>query len=111
MGATEDCDCVPPGSLPRRIAGDYATAVQADRRGTSGQRGGAIGNPKVAKTELFIIARYGRGKAPSWLTTLVLAEKWHKTPEEILTMRGGLKWAARQAAWDEAQATARKMDK
>ena len=45
--------------------------------------------------------RFGRPGAPAWVTTLQLAKEWGVTPDQIASMRGGLKWAARLAAYNE----------
>ena len=60
---------------------------------------------------LFLAVRYGKPGAPSWVTTLVLAEKWSTPPWEIERARGSLKWAARQSALDEQRVRSAAMDK
>lgn len=55
--------------------------------------------------------RYGNTQGvPSWVTALLLAEKGWGHPEDIMRRPGGIKWAARQAALDEAREKSRKMD-
>ena len=39
------------------------------------------------------------GPPPSWLGVLQMAETWGCHPEDVMTRRGGLKWAARWAAY------------
>lgn len=55
-------------------------------------------------------AMQGAPGAPIWATTLALAEKWHIPPWEVHRHPGILKWAARQAALDEAREWKRKWD-
>ncbi len=39
------------------------------------------------------------GAPPSWLGVLQMAEEWGCHPEDIMSKPGGLKWAARWAAY------------
>jgi hypothetical protein len=51
------------------------------------------------------LVRYGSARegAPTWYTTLILAEQWHVPPTEVHTMRGGVLWAARQSVLNQAR--------
>lgn len=62
---------------------------------------------------LFLAVRYGKTRAdtPSWLTTLVLAEKWGMYPGDLEKARGSIKWAARQSALDEQRKRSADMDR
>lgn len=60
---------------------------------------------------LFTWVRYGRTKdVPPWAQALVLAERGWGHPDDIMRKRGGVTWAARQAALDRAREKSRKMD-
>jgi hypothetical protein len=43
-----------------------------------------------------------------WVTALQLAEAWGQHPEDIMTRRGGLKWARRYVVYHEQLAKAKK---
>ena len=49
-------------------------------------------------------------RAPVWLSALLAAEKGWGHPDDIMRRRGGVKWAARQKALDEAREWKRKLD-
>ena len=56
--------------------------------------------------------RYGHAKGvPSWAQALVLAERGWGHPDDIMKRPGGIVWAARQAALDEARQRSAKMDR
>lgn len=56
--------------------------------------------------------RYGKTDSiPLWANALVLAEKGWGHPQDIMDKRGGVAWAARQAALDRARERSAKMDR
>ena len=59
-------------------------------------------------TQCYVALRYGSA-GPTWLTALQLAEAWGQHPEDVMTRRGGLKWAARYIVYQKALDKVRKM--
>lgn len=58
-----------------------------------------------------MFVRYGNTQGvPWWVTALLLAERGWGHPEDISKKRGGIVWAARQGALDEAREYWRKFD-
>ncbi len=49
-------------------------------------------------------------RAPSWVTVLIMAEKWGVPPWEVGDAPGSLMWAARQNALDEAREWKRRLE-
>ena len=61
---------------------------------------------------LFPFVRYGAAEGvPSWVTSLVLAERWGIPPWEVADHESSLLWANRAAALDQARKISADLDK
>ena len=61
------------------------------------------------KAQLYSAARYGRGNVPIWAVALQLSEAWGIPPWDVMAHPQGVRWAARYAAWKQAESQAREM--